>query len=134
MAGRASCVPEAGASPKHNSLLVWSSESMRGGGQVLNLDLPLLSHISLPLLPVSLSPSTTTQNKHEYMGGGIGRGCLGQEVNAQGLYPCQGSSSHICCVCSVSKSCPTLCNPMDCSTLCLPVPHCLLEFAQVHVH
>ena len=134
MAGRASCVSGAGASPKHNSLLVWSSKSMGGGGQVLNLDLPLLSHISLPLLPVSLSPSTTTPNKHEYMGGGIGTGCLGQEVNAQGLCPCQGSSSHNCCVCSVSKSCPTLCSPMDCSTLCLPVPHCLLEFAQVHVH
>ena len=27
-----------------------------------------------------------------------------------------------------------LCNPMDCSTPGLPVPHHLLEFAQVHVH
>ena len=40
----------------------------------------------------------------------------------------------ICCCCSVTKSCPTLCNPMDCNTPDLPVPHHLLEFAQVHVH
>ena len=26
-------MPGAGASPKHNSLLAWSSESMGGGGQ-----------------------------------------------------------------------------------------------------
>ena len=38
------------------------------------------------------------------------------------------------CSCSVTKSCPTLCDPMDYSTLGLPVPHCLLEFVQVHVH
>ena len=40
----------------------------------------------------------------------------------------------ICCCCSVAKSFPTLCNPMDCNTPDLPVPHHLLEFAQVHVH
>ena len=38
----------------------------------------------------------------------------------------------ICC--SVLKLFPTLCDPMDCSMPCLPVPHHLLEFAQVHVH
>ena len=38
------------------------------------------------------------------------------------------------CCCSVTKSCPTLCNPMDCSTLGFPVPHCLPEFAQTHAH
>ena len=27
-----------------------------------------------------------------------------------------------------------LCNPMDCSTPVFPVPHYLLEFAQIHVH
>ena len=36
--------------------------------------------------------------------------------------------------CSITKLCPTLCNPMDCSMPGLPVPHHLLEFAQVHVH
>ena len=35
---------------------------------------------------------------------------------------------------SVTQSCLTLCDPMDCSTPGLPVPHHLLEFAQVHVH
>ena len=35
--------------------------------------------------------------------------------------------------CSVTKSCLTLCSLMGCSTPGLPVPHHLLEFAQVHV-
>ena len=39
-----------------------------------------------------------------------------------------------CCCCSVSQSCLTLWDSMDCSTSGLPVPHHLLEFAQVHVH
>ena len=36
--------------------------------------------------------------------------------------------------CSVTKSCPTLCNPMDCSMPGFPVHHYLPEFAQTHVH
>ena len=36
--------------------------------------------------------------------------------------------------CSVTKSYLTLCDPMDCSMLGFPVLHCLLEFAQTHVH
>ena len=39
-----------------------------------------------------------------------------------------------CCCCSVAKSCPALCDPMDCSTPGFPVLHYLLEFAQTHVH
>ena len=31
-------------------------------------------------------------------------------------------------------SCVRLCDPMDCSMPGLPVPHRLLEFAQVHAH
>ena len=43
--------------------------------------------------------------------------------------------SHVLsCCCSVAQSCLTLCNPMDCHIPGLPVPHHLLEFAQVHVH
>ena len=38
------------------------------------------------------------------------------------------------CCCSVSKSCPTLCDPMNCSMPGFPVLHYLLEFAQTHVH
>ena len=37
-----------------------------------------------------------------------------------------------CCCCSVARSCPTLCDPMDCSTPGFPVLHHLLEFAQTH--
>ena len=36
--------------------------------------------------------------------------------------------------CSLTKSCLTLCNPMDCSTPGFPVHHQLLEFIQTHVH
>ena len=39
-----------------------------------------------------------------------------------------------CRCCSVTQSCPTLCDPMDCSTPGLTVPHHLPKFAQVHVH
>ena len=35
---------------------------------------------------------------------------------------------------SVTLLCPTLCNFMDCSMPGFPVIHCLLEFAQIHVH
>ena len=35
------------------------------------------------------------------------------------------------CHCSVTNSCLTLYNPMDCSMPGLPVPHHVLEFAQV---
>ena len=40
--------------------------------------------------------------------------------------------SHLCCS-SVTKSCPTLCDPMDCTAPDFPVLHYLLEFAQTHV-
>ena len=36
--------------------------------------------------------------------------------------------------CSVTKACPTLCNPLACSMPGFPALHCLLEFAQVLVH
>ena len=39
--------------------------------------------------------------------------------------------SHCCCYCSVTKPCPTFCDPMDWD---FPVLHYLLEFAQTHVH
>ena len=38
------------------------------------------------------------------------------------------------CCCSVTYSCPTLCNPMDCSTPGFSVLHYLPEFSQTHVH
>ena len=36
--------------------------------------------------------------------------------------------------CSLAKSHPTLCDPMDCSMPGFPVLHYLLEFAQIHLH
>ena len=38
------------------------------------------------------------------------------------------------CCCSVTLSCPTLCNPMDYSMPGFPVLHYLPEFAKTHVH
>ena len=38
-----------------------------------------------------------------------------------------------CCCCSVSKSCLTLCDPMDCRMPGSSVLYYLLEFAQIHV-
>jgi len=39
-----------------------------------------------------------------------------------------------CCCFSVTKLCPTLCDPMNCSTPGFPVFHYLPVFAQTHVH
>ena len=36
--------------------------------------------------------------------------------------------------CSLTKVCPTLCNPMNCSMLGFSVLHYFQEFAQTHVH
>ena len=41
---------------------------------------------------------------------------------------------HLCCCCSIAKSCLTLCDPMGCNMTGFPVPLHLLEFAQVHVY
>ena len=38
------------------------------------------------------------------------------------------------CCCSVTQSCPTLCDPMDCGTPGFFVLNHLPEFAQTHVH
>ena len=39
-----------------------------------------------------------------------------------------------CCGCSVTKSCPTLCNLVNCSTPAFSVLHYFCEFAQTYVH
>ena len=36
--------------------------------------------------------------------------------------------------CSITKSCPAFCHPMNCSKPDFPVLHYLPEFAQTHVH
>ena len=43
-------------------------------------------------------------------------------------------ASFVVCCCSFSKSCLTLCDPMDCSMPGSSVLHYLLEFPQTHVH
>ena len=39
-----------------------------------------------------------------------------------------------CSYCSVTQSCPTLCDPMNCSMPGFPVFHHVLELVQTHVH
>ena len=41
------------------------------------------------------------------------------------------NSKHLLIILLFAKSCPTLCDPMEYSMPGLPVPHYLLEFAQV---
>ena len=47
---------------------------------------------------------------------------------------CWSQGTHTTCCCSVTQSCPTLCDPMDCSMSGSSVLHYLLKFAQIHVH
>ena len=51
-----------------------------------------------------------------------------------GMESSQATTIHFLSCCSVAKSCPTLCSPMDCSTPGFSVLHYLPEFAQTHVH
>ena len=52
-------------------------------------------------------------------------------VSLQAWAPPPILEDYICC--SVAKSCPTLCDPMDCSIPGFTVLHYLPEFAQIHV-
>ena len=55
------------------------------------------------------------------------------QVDSLPLVPPKKPPNFSCC-CSVTKSCPTLCDPMDCSTSGFLVLHQLPQFAQTHVH
>ena len=49
------------------------------------------------------------------------------------LPDCKFLGDRIWYCCSVAKSCPILCDPVDCSIPGFPVFHYLLEFTQTHV-
>ena len=51
----------------------------------------------------------------------------------RGIWSCN-SAFKLCCCCSVTQLCPTLCDPMNFSTPGFPVLHSLLELTQTHVH
>ena len=62
--------------------------------------------------------------------------CLGRPTEYARNMECNGLRflMRVHCFCySVTKSCPTICDPMDCSTPDSPVLHYLLQFAQTHV-
>ena len=53
-------------------------------------------------------------------------------TNGLASFPQKKSTAFHCC--SVTKLCPTFCDPTDCSTPGLPVRHHFPDFAQTHVH
>ena len=58
-----------------------------------------------------------------------------QEDCIKGITFCQFFKGQLILLCySVTQLCPAFCDPMDCSPPGSPVLHCLLEFAQTHVH
>ena len=67
-----------------------------------------------------------------FPGGPVAR-TLAPNTGVLDSIPGQGTRSHTWC-CSVTQSCPTLCDPMDCTMPGFPVLHHFLEFAQTHVH
>ena len=65
----------------------------------------------------------------------IEKKCMGyKEERSSGMDWETGIDIHTVCCCSVTKSCLTLCNPMDCSMPGFPVLHYLPELAQTHIH
>ena len=64
--------------------------------------------------------------------GGLFKGPQGWCIGFPNMVLCWWPLQRLSC-CSVTQSCPTLCNPMDCSTPGFPVLHHLPELAQTHV-
>ena len=61
--------------------------------------------------------------------------CCTFEVFFTAVSHFQGPASvPVTCCCSVTKSCPTLCDPKDCGMPGFPVLRYLLESAQTHLH
>ena len=80
--------------------------------------------------PISMKPDTpvasrTPAQTWTSLSGAAAHSCPAARI-------CPGTQCCRCC--SVAKSCPTLCEPVDCSTPSFPVLHHLLELAQTHVH
>ena len=78
---------------------------------------------------------TNSSRKNEEAGPKRKRRSAVDMSSAEGIVRCIGTwnvRSIYCC--SVTKSCLTLCDPMDCKLPDFPVLHCLPEFAQTHVH
>ena len=109
----------------------WGAESELRNVKVYNLDLQILN------FPQFLFPSLCVFGTHILLGffdSLLSDSSFGLLVLIL-FQPCLISSS-LCVIswCWVTKSRPTLCDPMDCSTPGFPVLHYLPEFAQTHVH
>ena len=79
---------------------------------------------------VSLSLSRSHTHKLRYIYTYI---YIHMQMKVQEIH-CMYLLMHHCYCCSVTKSCLTLCDPMNCSTRSFPVLHHLPECAQTHAH
>ena len=103
------------------------------------LDLPavhgtlksLLQHHSSKASVLRCSALFIVQLSHPYMATGKTKAWTRHTFVSTFVryYKCE----HLCC-CSVTQSCPNLCDPINRSTPGLPVHHQLPEFTQTHVH
>ena len=90
------------------------------------------------LLWSEFSPKETKENILLLLGKSIGTLASRAKSYTKNILNIVSVLSFLCanvrCCCSVTKSCLTLCSPMNCSTPGFPVLHYLPEFAQIHVH
>ena len=70
--------------------------------------------------PTGIGDVTKTSRMREYLS------CILEENKSK------GEEGVLASCCSVTKLCPTLCDPRDCSTSRSPVLHCFPEFAQIY--
>ena len=144
-------------------MISWQQTALDGNFQFSPIVLLLLSHPSHVRLCVSLwtvahqAPLSMEFSRQEYRSGlpcpppgdGPNPGIESRSPALEGeffttdprknhplpLPPCPvWYDKHFCFCCSIAKSCPTLYDPMDCNTPGSSVIHCLLEFAQIHIH
>ena len=108
----------------------------------MNLHHPTVFLLPSPVAPLSFpnnlkklyTDNTCATKSHTYIHSFKKEGTRSRSYMLPHLPLCLGQGLSVHCCYLVTKSCPTLCDPMDCSTPGLPVPHHLLKFAQVHVH
>ena len=105
---------------------------------------------SCPTMPGSSVYGILRARILEWIGIPFSRGSSNQELNPQFLTspalahrffttsatgkPQQIIYYYYCFCCSVTQSCPSLCDLTDCSMPGFPVLHCILELAETHVH
>ena len=99
----------------------------------LHLHLCLSNLITATSVPLPLSEKSALLTREIYIWGPCSTGNfegIHKQCVSGALVPCR--IFVVCCF--VSKSCPTLCDPMDCSMPGFPMLLYLMEIVQTHVH